>query len=384
MDPKNSIRVWVVILNGNKMIVITTRNFLPEIGGMQTLMSDLATHLSKFYEVKVFAEVSKDSKKFDESQKYEIIRVKGIKFIRKFRKANQIQDFFLKNKNINALLSDHWKSLEKISKNTCLSSCTICLIHGKEINHPKGSPLNIRMLNSLTKAKYVIANSEFTKNLAIEKGVNENKIVIINPGTNIHENESLDENYAKKIFKNANPRIISVCRLEKRKGLENTLLALKNFQSKFENFKFAIIGDGEEKENLKNQIKNLNLSQNIILLQNIDTKLKNALIKFADFFIMPSIQVGKSVEGFGISFLEAAKYGTASIGGIQGGSSDIIKNKNTGLLCDGNSHGDIYKSLMLIMENHNYKVFGENAKIFARQFAWENQINKYIDLIKKN
>ncbi len=384
MDPKNSIRVWVVILNGNKMIVITTRNFLPEIGGMQTLMSDLAMHLSKFYEVKVFAEVSKDSKKFDESQKYEIIRVKGIKFIRKFRKANQIQDFFLKNKNINALLSDHWKSLEKISKNTCLSSCTICLIHGKEINHPKGSPLNIRMLNSLTKAKYVIANSEFTKNLAIEKGINENKIVIINPGTNIHENESLDENYAKKIFNNANPRIISVCRLEKRKGLENTLLALKNFQSKFENFKFAIIGDGEEKENLKNQIKNLNLSQNIILLQNIDTKLKNALIKFADFFIMPSIQVGKSVEGFGISFLEAAKYGTASIGGIQGGSSDIIKNKNTGLLCDGNSHGDIYKSLMLIMENNNYKVFGDNAKIFARQFAWENQINKYIDLIKKN
>ena len=384
MDPKNSIRVWVVILNGNKMIVITTRNFLPEIGGMQTLMSDLATHLSKFYEVKVFAEVSKDSKKFDESQKYEIIRVKGIKFIRKFRKANQIQDLFLKNKNIIALVSDHWKSLEKISKNTCLSSCTICLIHGKEINHPKGSPLNIRMLNSLTKAKYVIANSEFTKNLAIEKGINENKIVIINPGTNIHENESLDENYAKKIFNNANPRIISVCRLEKRKGLENTLLALKNFQSKFENFKFAIIGDGEEKENLKNQIKNLNLSQNIILLQNIDTKLKNALIKFADFFIMPSIQVGKSVEGFGISFLEAAKYGTASIGGIQGGSSDIIKNKNTGLLCDGNSHGDIYKSLMLIMENNNYKVFGDNAKIFARQFAWENQINKYIDLIKKN
>ena len=384
MDPKNSIRVWVVILNGNKMIVITTRNFLPEIGGMQTLMSDLAMHLSKFYEVKVFAEVSKDSKKFDESQKYEIIRVKGIKFIRKFRKANQIQDLFLKNKNIIALVSDHWKSLEKISKNTCLSSCTICLIHGKEINHPKGSPLNIRMLNSLTKAKYVIANSEFTKNLAIEKGINENKIVIINPGTNIHENESLDENYAKKIFNNANPRIISVCRLEKRKGLENTLLALKNFQSKFENFKFAIIGDGEEKENLKNQIKNLNLSQNIILLQNIDTKLKNALIKFADFFIMPSIQVGKSVEGFGISFLEAAKYGTASIGGIQGGSSDIIKNKNTGLLCDGNSHGDIYKSLILIMENHNYKVFGENAKIFARQFAWENQINKYIDLIKKN
>ena len=43
------------------MIIITTRNFLPEIGGMQILMSDLANHLSKFDKVKVFAEVSKDS-----------------------------------------------------------------------------------------------------------------------------------------------------------------------------------------------------------------------------------------------------------------------------------------------------------------------------------
>ena len=132
------------------------------------------------------------------------------------------------------------------------------------------------------------------------------------------------------------------------------------------------------------QIKNLNLSQNIILFQNMDTQLKNTLIKFADFLIMPSIQVGKSVEGFGISFLEAAKYGTASIGGIHGGASDIIKNKKTGLLCDGNSHEYIYKSLMLIMENNNYKVFGDNSKNYAKLFAWENQIKKYIDLIKKH
>ena len=38
---------------------------------------------------------------------------------------------------------------------------------------------------------------------------------------------------------------------------------------------------------------------------------------------------------------------------------------------------------MLIMENNNYKVFGDNAKNYAKLFAWENQIKKYIDLIKK-
>ena len=42
---------------------------------------------------------------------------------------------------------------------------------------------------------------------------------------------------------------------------------------------------------------------------------------------MPSIIFKKSVEGFGISFIEAASYGVGSIGGIHGGASDAIQNE---------------------------------------------------------
>lgn len=363
------------------MIVITTRSFLPELGGMQILMTDIANHLSKYEEVKVYAEDSKNSDEFDKNQKYQIERIKGFKFIRKFRKANQINDLFYKNKKIKALIADHWKSLEKLSKNICQSTTTICLIHGKEINHPNGSPLNIRMLNSLAKSKYIIANSEFTKNLAIEKGLDKEKLIIINPGSDIDETEDLDESGALDIFNNADPKIISVCRLEKRKGLEKSLLALKNFESKYENFKHIIIGDGEEKINLENQVRDLNLTKNIIFLSEVNSRMKNSLIKLADFFIMPSIKVGKSIEGFGISFLEAAKYGTPSIGGIVGGASDIIKHDKTGLICNGESHEEIYECLIKMMENNNYKSYGENAKKFSKQFAWDLQIKKYIELI---
>ena len=45
---------------------------------------------------------------------------------------------------------------------------------------------------------------------------------------------------------------------------------------------------------------------------------------------MPSIIYKKSVEGFGISFIEAASYGVGSIGGIDGGAEDAIKNNETG------------------------------------------------------
>ena len=40
---------------------------------------------------------------------------------------------------------------------------------------------------------------------------------------------------------------------------------------------------------------------------------------------MPSVVYKKSVEGFGITYIEAASYGTPSIGGIYGGEGDAIK-----------------------------------------------------------
>ena len=166
------------------MYLIVTRTFPPELGGMQSLMWGLSRELSKHFMIKVFADYVEGHTEFDNQASFSIERVGGIKLLRKYRKAQLINEYIKENK-VDGIIADHWKSLELIKT----SKKKYCLIHSKEINHPKGSPLNIRMLNSLKKAKYVIANSEFTKNLAIEKGINENKLFIINPGTEIHEND---------------------------------------------------------------------------------------------------------------------------------------------------------------------------------------------------
>ena len=77
----------------------------------------------------------------------------------------------------------------------------ICLIHSKEINHEKGSRQNRKLINILNNVDYVISNSLFTKNLAINKGVNENKIIVINPGVDAIEISKTDDEEAEKIFK---------------------------------------------------------------------------------------------------------------------------------------------------------------------------------------
>ena len=88
-------------------------------------------------------------------------------------------------------------------------------------------------------------------------------------------------------------------------------------------------------------------------------KLKIGLIKNANLFLMPSIIFKKSVEGFGISFLEAASYGVGSIGGKDGGASDAIKNKETGLICDGEDINSIYESVMKFLRMIIIKNMGQ-------------------------
>ena len=149
------------------MYLIITRTFPPDVGGMQNLMWGLARSLSKLDMIKVFADYHENHKKFDDKVSLTVERVSGVKLLRKYRKSLLINEYLNENKNVNCIVADHWKSLELIKS----SKKKFCLIHSKEINHPKGSSLNKRVLNVLNNVEKVIANSQFTKNLAIKCGI---------------------------------------------------------------------------------------------------------------------------------------------------------------------------------------------------------------------
>ena len=96
---------------------------------------------------------------------------------------------------------------------------------------------------------------------------------------------------------------------------------------------------------------------------------------------MPSITFKRSVEGFGIAFIEAAQHGIPSIGGKDGGASDAIIHNKTGLICNGNDLDSIYQSIKNILEEDRYLEFGKNAKEFSKQFEWDKIVKKYIELL---
>ena len=360
------------------MYLIVTRSFPPEAGGMQNLMWGLTNAISKHYMVKVFADHNDNSNSLDENVSYSIERIGGPKLIRKYRKAYLINDFIKNNKNIKGVIADHWKSLELIKTN----KKKICLIHSKEINHRKGSLLNKRVLKVLNNIDYVVSNSKFTKNLAINSGVDGKKIIVINPGVEPSKELSKEILFeAEDMLQHKNPRLITVSRLEKRKNHEKIIMSLRNLKQLYPNIIYTCIGYGEEEENIKKLVKELNLENQVLFLKNISQELKNALLAKSNLFVMPSVIYKKSVEGFGIAYIEAAQYGLPSIGGKDGGEADAIKNNETGIICDGNSLDEIYSSIDLILKNNSYKNFVNKTKEFAKKFEWDNIIKQYFKIL---
>ena len=359
------------------MYLIATRAFPPELGGMQSLMWGLTKEMSKNFMVKVFADYHENHKKFDGKENFSIERVGGIKFLRKIRKAQLINEFLKQNK-VQGIIADHWKSLELIKTD----KKKYCLIHGKEINHPIGSSLNKRLIKILNHVEKVIANSEYTKSLAINCGVNQEKIIVINPG--IDPAEELDKksiNQVESLLKIKSPRLITVSRFDKRKNHEKVVMALRNLKQIYPDIIYICVGYGDEEENIKKLVKELNLEGQVMFFKDISNELKNVLVSKSNIFVMPSIIYKKSVEGFGIAYVEAAQYGIPSIGGKDGGAADVIEHQKTGLICDGNNLDDVYSSINLMLESKKYLEYGKLAKESAIKFRWKNIIEKYKEIL---
>ena len=355
------------------MYLIATRSFPPELGGMQSLMWGLAKEMSKNFMIKVFADYYENHKEFDKEVNFSIERVGGIKFLRKIRKAQLINEFLKENK-VQGIIADHWKSLELIKT----TKKKYCLIHGKEINHPKGSFQNKKIVKVLNNVEKVIANSEYTKNLAIDIGVDQTKLVVINPGVNPAKElnkKSLDK--VESLLKIKTPRLITISRFDKRKNHEKVLMALRNLKQIYPDIVYICIGYGEEEDNIKELVNELDLGTQVMFFKDIGDDLKNALVAKSNIFVMPSIIHKKSVEGFGIAYVEAAQYGIASLGGKDGGASDAILHDKTGLICDGNNLEEIYSSLNSMIKDKKYLSLGKNAKELSSKFNWSNTIEKY-------
>ena len=99
--------------------------------------------------------------------------------------------------------------------------------------------------------------------------------------------------------------------------------------------------------------------------------------------IMPTLDEShhRSVEGFGISYLEAAFFEIPSVASNVGGAPEAVLHEKTGIILE--KHEDLFDVLKKLLSNkEKIKKLGENAKNRAiAEFTWTIISKKYISLV---
>jgi len=146
----------------------------------------------------------------------------------------------------------------------------------------------------------------------------------------------------KSIKKKSNSFNIGfIGRLSKVKGADFLIKELPKL--KFD-YTLLVIGDGQEKQNLINLVKTLNLSKKVIFLgyqKNIQK-----LYEKCDVIVIPSI-----AESFGLVALEANSIGIPVIAANVPGLNEVIINNVNGLLFERNVSGKLASKICMIKKN---------------------------------
>lgn len=170
----------------------------------------------------------------------------------------------------------------------------------------------------------------------------------------------------KKTTKNF--KFINIANLYENK---NQILLIRAFAKSFyenKNIKLLILGGGPEYNNLKSEIKKLNMENQIKLYGFVKReKVLNELQK-SDVFILSS-----KYETFGVVVIEAMSCGLPVIATKCGGPESIIENGNLGVLVENDKFEELSKAMKDI-----YKCKYKYSKNIIRNYILENFSEKII------
>jgi len=368
------------------MILIATQCFPPRCGGMENLMGGLAMALAdRGRRLLVYADGHGEQAELerDRTLPYPIERNRGFKPLRRLHKALRIRRRLAAG-DIAGLFTDSWKSAEWIADAALTRQVPlVCLAHGNELLDGGSARRRLRILKTLSRTHRVAANSEDTAARVRALGVEAHHVKVVHPGISPLATVSGDELNDLAL---GSPVLLTLARLEPRKGQDRVIAAAAKLVREFPSLSYVIAGDGPDRVRLQTLCHDAGLTERVTFTGRVSETRKAALLARADLFIMPNRFEAstRSVEGFGIVYIEAALAGVPSIAGRSGGAQDAVLDGVTGLLCDGDDPNSIADTLRRCLRDRDLLIsLGRAAQRRARaNFLWPSALDAYLDCLE--
>ncbi len=180
-----------------------------------------------------------------------------------------------------------------------------------------------------------------------------------------------------QMFQEESINMIGVGKLLKNKGFDRVINIISRLLEDESNIHFYILGSGPEEENLKKQIKNLGLDQNVTLLGYQLNPYK--YVSKADLFICASY-----AEGFSTAATEALILGvpvcTVNVSGME---EMLGKNNEYGIVTE-NTDEALYLGIKeLLSDPQTLEHYRKQAKIRGEYFQTDKTVSAVQSMLEK-
>ena len=171
-------------------------------------------------------------------------------------------------------------------------------------------------------------------------------------------------------------QIVSVGRLTYQKGFDMLIDVAKDVLEKNKEYKWLILGDGEDKDRLQEKINKYNLQDRLIL--------KGKVSNVEDYYKNSSLYVMTSrFEGLPMTLLEAKSYKMPIVSfDCPTGPSEIIRNNINGYLVKANDIKEMSNKVnSVLLDDKKLKKFSDKAELDIDKFNINSIINKWTNIL---
>jgi phosphatidylinositol alpha-1,6-mannosyltransferase len=365
-------------------VLIVTQCFYPDAGGIESFITGLADQCALAgHTVTVIAERIRRSPPAPPQPKpYPVLRFGGPRPWRRWRKRAAIASILReRGSQIAGIFADSWKSMEALPSGLTVPVSVFAYAMEYPLN---ASPAKTRRISAaLAQAAAVLPISAYTAGLVLPYlGGQAGKMQTILPPCPELAQPTPDALAAVRHRIGAGrPVIATLARLEPRKGVDAVIRAMPEILNGYPRCVYAVAGGGADRPRLEALATSLGVKDAVVFLGRVSDAEKAALMASADVFAMPVRREGRSVEGFGLTYLEAAWFGVPSLAGRDGGAADAVLDGKTGLVCDGADQSDVTRSLLSLLGDAALrKKLGAAARErVRRELTWPVTIQRYLE-----
>jgi glycosyltransferase involved in cell wall biosynthesis len=170
-------------------------------------------------------------------------------------------------------------------------------------------------------------------------------------------------------------RLISVCRMVPRKGLEYLIEAMQELKN--DGIVLDLVGSGEDHARVEALVRSRGLTEHIKLPGYIASEFLYAHYHRADVFVLPSLS-----ESFGQVLLEAMSCGLPIVATAVGGIPETVRDKTNGLLVPPRDSKALVEAIRWMAANRQQRerMGRANAAQAREHYSWSSVATRYEEL----